>query len=75
MQAEAEYWKRNQGYRTGWSDELLGFDCGGQQWVLEACFPAGSQRCAAFQAPACAYVSGLMSYMATFVIIATMHFA
>ena len=44
MQAEAEYWKCNQGYRTGWSDELLGFDCGGQQWVLETCFPAGTAR-------------------------------
>lgn len=43
MQAEAEYWKRSQGYRTGWSDELLGFDCGGQQWVLETCFHAGTQ--------------------------------
>ncbi len=26
----------------GWSDELLGFDCGGQQWVLEMAFPTGS---------------------------------
>lgn len=37
--AEAEFWKRNSGYRVGWSDELLGFDCGGQQWVLEVAFP------------------------------------
>jgi L-galactono-1,4-lactone dehydrogenase len=28
--------------RVGWSDELLGFDCGGQQWVLETAFPAGT---------------------------------
>lgn len=29
----------------GWSDEVLGFDCGGQQWVSEVCFPAeGPQR-------------------------------
>lgn len=28
----------------GWSDEILGFDCGGQQWVLETAFPAGTQQ-------------------------------
>lgn len=36
--AEAEYWKRSQGTRVGWSDEILGFDCGGEQWVLEVAF-------------------------------------
>ncbi|GAB2227939.1 hypothetical protein Droror1_Dr00009768 [Drosera rotundifolia] len=41
-QAEAEYWRKSEGYRVGWSDEILGFDCGGQQWVSEICFPAGS---------------------------------
>ncbi|KAF6155368.1 hypothetical protein GIB67_019894 [Kingdonia uniflora] len=41
-QAEAEFWKRSEGYRVGWSDDILGFDCGGQQWVSENCFPAGS---------------------------------
>lgn len=41
-QVEAEYWKRFEGYRIGWSDEILGFDCGGQQWVSEVCFPVGS---------------------------------
>ncbi|KAG9140955.1 hypothetical protein Leryth_010468 [Lithospermum erythrorhizon] len=40
--AEAEFWKKSEGYRTGWSDEILGFDCGGQQWVSETCFPAGT---------------------------------
>jgi L-galactono-1,4-lactone dehydrogenase len=39
--AEAEFWRRSVGYRTGWSDEILGFDCGGQQWVLEVAFPTG----------------------------------
>ncbi len=34
-QAEAEYWRRSAGTRVGYSDEILGFDCGGQQWVLE----------------------------------------
>ena len=43
-QVEAEYWKRCEGYRVGWSDEILGFDCGGQQWVSEVCFPAGSWK-------------------------------
>ena len=41
-QAEAEYWKRNAVERRGWSDEILGFDCGGQQWVLEVAFPTGT---------------------------------
>ncbi|GER52533.1 L-galactono-1,4-lactone dehydrogenase [Striga asiatica] len=41
-QAEAEYWRKSEGYRVGWSDEILGFDCGGQQWVSEICFPAGT---------------------------------
>eukprot|EP00250_Pteridium_aquilinum_P001741 c11954_g1_i1 orf=517-2394(-) len=41
-QVEAEYWKRCEGFRVGWSDEILGFDCGGQQWVSEVCFPVGS---------------------------------
>ncbi|GFY96155.1 L-galactono-1,4-lactone dehydrogenase [Actinidia rufa] len=41
-QAEAEFWTKSEGYRLGWSDEILGFDCGGQQWVSETCFPAGT---------------------------------
>jgi len=36
--AEAEYWRRSSGTRVGYSDEILGFDCGGQQWVLETAF-------------------------------------
>lgn len=40
--AEAEYWRLSSGYRIGWSDEILGFDCGGQQWVLEVAFPTGT---------------------------------
>lgn len=40
--AEAEYWKRKEGYRVGWSDQILGFDCGGQQWVSEVCFHTGT---------------------------------
>ncbi|KAK9918259.1 hypothetical protein WJX75_002661 [Coccomyxa subellipsoidea] len=43
-QADAEYWKRSEGYRVGWSDEILGFDCGGEQWVLEVAFPTGTLK-------------------------------
>lgn len=48
--AEAEFWKRSKGMRIDWSDQILGFDCGGQQHVLEVAFPAGeleSERSAA----------------------------
>ncbi|KAJ4706277.1 L-galactono-1,4-lactone dehydrogenase [Melia azedarach] len=41
-QAEAEFWRKSEGYRVGWADEILGFDCGGHQWVSETCFPAGT---------------------------------
>lgn len=41
-QAEADFWRKSEGYRVGWSDEILGFDCGGQQWVSEICLPAGT---------------------------------
>eukprot|EP00249_Psilotum_nudum_P019764 c27407_g1_i2 orf=207-1967(-) len=43
-EAEAEYWKRSEGYRVGWSDDILGFECGGQQWVAEVCFPTGTLK-------------------------------
>jgi L-galactono-1,4-lactone dehydrogenase len=39
--AEAEFWRRSQGRQVKPSDELLQFDCGGQQWVWEVCFPTG----------------------------------
>lgn len=42
--AEADFWRRNSGYTAGPSDSLLGFDCGGQQWVLETAFPAGTLK-------------------------------
>jgi len=40
--AEAAFWKSAQGWRVDWSDKLLGFECGGQQWVSEVCFPCGT---------------------------------
>lgn len=40
--AEAEFWERSEGYRAEDSTKVLGFDCGGAQWVLEVCFPIGS---------------------------------
>ena len=46
-QAEAEFWRRSEGYRVGWTDQILGFDCGGEQWVLEVAFPTGTLKCAA----------------------------
>ncbi|XRB02210.1 L-galactono-1,4-lactone dehydrogenase 1, mitochondrial [Pycnococcus provasolii] len=42
--AEAAFWARNEGVRRGWSDELLGFDCGGEQWVVEIAFPCGDSK-------------------------------
>lgn len=33
---------RSAGQRLGYADQILGFDCGGQQWVLEVAFPIGS---------------------------------
>ena len=41
-EAEAEFWRRSEGHRVGYSDEILQFDCGGQQWVLEMAAPAGT---------------------------------
>jgi len=41
--AEAAFWKSNEGVRVGYSDEILGFDCGGQQWVFEVAFPCGTR--------------------------------
>ncbi|CAM9141446.1 unnamed protein product, partial [Chrysoparadoxa australica] len=43
-QAEAEFWTRNQGSRIDFADRILGFECGGQQWVNEVAFPAGTVR-------------------------------
>ena len=46
--AEAEHWRRSSSpsdatkKRQGWSDEMLGFDCAGAQWVLEVAMPAGN---------------------------------
>lgn len=41
-QAEALFWRNNEGYQLKPSDQLLQFDCGGQQWVFEVCFNTGS---------------------------------
>lgn len=40
--AEAEFWKRSEGYRLASSDRILGFECGGQQWVFEVCHETGN---------------------------------
>jgi len=39
--AEADFWRRSQGYRVEFSDKVLSFECGGQQWVSEIAFPVG----------------------------------
>jgi len=41
-QAEAEFWKLSEGERVADSTAILGFECGGAQWVLENCFPCGT---------------------------------
>lgn len=43
-EAEAEFWRRSQGTRVEFSDMILGFECGGQQWVNEVCFPVGTLK-------------------------------
>ena len=43
--AEAALWRLSQGGRAGWSDQMLGFDCAGPQWVLEVAMPAGTLEC------------------------------
>lgn len=40
--AEAEFWRLSEGDRIGDSTEILGFECGGSQWVLENCIPCGT---------------------------------
>jgi len=41
-QAEAVFWHNSEGSRVDESQKVLGFDCGGQQQVLEVCFPVGT---------------------------------
>ena len=43
--AELFFWQNKCRYRSGPSDEILGFDCGGQQLVLEVAFPTGTFNC------------------------------
>lgn len=40
--AEAAFWRKSEGERCDWSDKVLGFECGGQQWVSEVAFPCGT---------------------------------
>lgn len=43
-EAEAKFWRASQGKRLGDSTDILGFDCGGEQLVMEFCFPIGTLR-------------------------------
>lgn len=40
--AEAEFWRRSQGVNVADSSRKLNFECGGQQWVNECAFSAGT---------------------------------
>ena len=40
--AESLFWSKAEGWRVDWSDKILGFECGGHQWVSEVCFPCGT---------------------------------
>lgn len=40
--AEGQFWLNSTGSRVDDSTHILGFDCGGEQWVLEICIPMGS---------------------------------
>ena len=44
--AEASFWKKSEGARVDWSDKILQFDCGGQQWVSEVAFPVATKTSA-----------------------------
>lgn len=41
--AEAAFWTAVSGERVADSTEILGFECGGSQWVLETAFPCGTR--------------------------------
>ncbi|KAF1318276.1 Galactonolactone dehydrogenase, partial [Globisporangium splendens] len=38
-ESEKQFWKLSEGYRVALSDDIIGFDCGGQQHVEEVSFP------------------------------------
>lgn len=42
--AEASFWTKSTGYRVDDSTNILGFDCGGEQWVYEVCLPIGTLK-------------------------------
>ncbi|TDH71025.1 uncharacterized protein CCR75_002402 [Bremia lactucae] len=38
-EVEKQFWMLSKGSRIAYSDDIIGFDCGGQQLVEEVCFP------------------------------------
>jgi L-galactono-1,4-lactone dehydrogenase len=42
--AEAVFWRGSAGCRIDDSTNILGFDCGGEQWVYEVCVPMGTLK-------------------------------
>jgi len=59
-QAEADFWKLSEGERIDDSVAILGFECGGSQWVLENCFPCGT-----IDRPSLADIDYLVELLAT----------
>jgi L-galactono-1,4-lactone dehydrogenase len=43
-QAESKFWELSTGSRVDDSTNILGFDCGGEQFVYEICFPIGTLK-------------------------------
>jgi len=42
--AEALFWEASSGTRVDWSHKVLGFECGGEQWVWENVFHVDQQQ-------------------------------
>ncbi|OQR97559.1 L-gulonolactone oxidase [Thraustotheca clavata] len=47
-ETEVDFWLKSQGTRVALSDEVIGFDCGGQQLVSEVAFPSSKSSEIAF---------------------------
>ncbi|CAH0476357.1 unnamed protein product [Peronospora belbahrii] len=43
-EVEKQFWKLSEGYRVAYSDDIIGFDCGGQQLVEEVAFPCNGTQ-------------------------------
>lgn len=59
-EAEALCWQRSEGLRIDSSDRVLGFDCGGQQWVSEVAFPVHAVPSAGEKSADIEYVTSVL---------------